>query len=516
MIGSWVPFRGQGQPPVNARINWRHPLAQHLRGFWLANNPGAHHLFNYAQNKPDAVYSAAAPFIVASPTGDIAHKHQSGSSRYMQVPNVVGGPLDITGAISVAGSWRKASGTSGGRNPILTKGGTTGNGYALDATDDGSGLRWWMNGAGINPAFTPAANTDYIFCGTFAGGTGGRAAVYSNGALIGSGTANNPIATTVSLQFAKRDIDSSPLGSIDRHCKWYAVWARALTAAEVALLSAQPYCMFEVLQPVTATVAAAGAVTHTATGALAGAGSSIVGSATHLTLHTGSGSLQGQGASVVGSATHLTLHTATGVLAGAGSAIVGAAEHTSASGSHDASGALQGAGASVVGSATHLTLHTATGTLQGAGSAVVGAASHLTLHTASGTLQGEGSAVVSIATHSGQGAQSTETFTGGWPTFGRVRSKEEIDDERRRLGILPPKVVKDIERVTKAVTKADPKADRETLQKAATKRLEREIGQAKAAQEQYRQLLSLELERLEYERQEEEAIAMTMIYLLAA
>lgn len=93
----------------------------------------------------------------------------------------------------------------------------------------------------------------------------------------------------------------------------------------------------------------AGAVSHDATGALVGQGSSVVGTARLYRVHTSSGSLTGQGSSVSGVALRYRVHVSTGSLTGQGSIVNGSGAHTVPAGSHNATGALTGQGSVIDG-----------------------------------------------------------------------------------------------------------------------------------------------------------------------
>lgn len=138
----------------------------------------------------------------------------------------------------------------------------------------------------------------------------------------------------------------------------------------------------------------AGPVTHATSGVLAGPGSSVVGSAAHLSLHATSGTLTGQLGSIAGSASNFTVHATSGVLAGQTATIVGAADRQSGVVNHVTSGVLAGQGSTVVGAAQHKALHTTTGVLAGPGTTVVGTATRFRAHPSSGVLTGQNAILV--------------------------------------------------------------------------------------------------------------------------
>lgn len=245
-----------------------------------------------------------------------------------------------------------------------------------------------------------------------------------------------------------------------------------LTSAEFWALSQNPWQLFESARRAVFFAAPAGGTTHTTTGVLTGPGSTVDGTAAHLTLHattgvltgagstvvgaalhphTSTGDLVGPGSSIVGAAVHPHVttgdlvgtgstvagtavhpHTTTGVLTGAGSEIAGVAEH-STPGAHATDGALTGAGSTVSGTAAHLGLHATTGALVGPGSAINGTAERLALHATDGILVGAGAVVVGAAAHSTSGATAHDTsgsLVGSGSTLAGLAG-------RNRTGSLP-------------------------------------------------------------------------------
>ncbi len=177
-----------------------------------------------------------------------------------------------------------------------------------------------------------------------------------------------------------------------------------LTPAQQRDFSLNPWLLFE---PQTRTIfvdqAGAGAATHTTTGALTGPGTTVAGTAAHLTLHTTTGALTGPGATAAGTADHLTLHTTTGALTGQSATVAGTSVHTPLG--HATTGVLTGQGAVVAGTAAHQ--HATTGVLTGPGATVAGTATHFALHTTTGVLTGPGAVVDGTAVHTGAASHDT-------------------------------------------------------------------------------------------------------------
>jgi hypothetical protein len=240
----------------------------------------------------------------------------------------------------------------------------------------------------------------------------------------------------------------------------------AISDADAAELARNPWQVLE--RRIWVPVSAGGATTHDTTGALTGAGSTVAGTASNFTPHATSGALTGPGAAVVGSAAHIAVHGTSGALTGPGSSIAGSsartrahptsgaltgpgsvvdgtADHAVPGGTHDTSGALTGPGSSVVGSAAHIAKHATTGVLVGPGAVVDGTAARVAAavtHDTSGALVGPGAVVGGQA----RGPEPDPQIIGGggWLPKLKRRTKKELDEERRKLGILPPEVVEEV------------------------------------------------------------------------
>jgi hypothetical protein len=264
---------------------------------------------------------------------------------------------------------------------------------------------------------------------------------YHNGALLGTtlqyngGGSGAAVASTNGLRIGSR---------VDNAIGWpgdiylFAVWSRVLSAAEHRNLADNPWQLFAPQTTWVPVSAGGGASTHDTTGALAGAGSAIAGSAAHIVIHGTSGALTGQGSSVVGSAArtrahptsgaltgpgsvvdgaavHNTVHPTSGALVGPGSEIDGAADHVVPGGTHDTTGALTGQGAVIAGTAAHVAIHGTTGVLVGAGAVLDGAAERVgaaVSHDTTGALVGMGAAIVGAASWVAFGPEALGSLVG--------------------------------------------------------------------------------------------------------
>ena len=147
-------------------------------------------------------------------------------------------------------------------------------------------------------------------------------------------------------------------------------------------------------------VGTAGPTTHTTTGALAGQGSAIVGSAARVggaVTHATTGVLTGSGSAVAGAAARTRAHPTTGALTGQSSALAGSARHNIP---HPTTGTLTGPGSSLAGASARTRTHPTTGTLTGPASALTGSAARTRVHATSGALTAGVATIVGIAARS--------------------------------------------------------------------------------------------------------------------
>lgn len=236
-----------------------------------------------------------------------------------------------------------------------------------------------------------------VIVGTY---DGANLRCYKNGTLIGT------LACTGNLTYPNNSDRGPAIGNFYNYTAsarsfngavyLASLWERALTPTEVFAFASNPWQIVSAPARKLWLMGASG-VTHTTSGAVSGAGATVAGTATHLTLHTTSGVATGGGATVAGAATHKTPHTTTGDVAGGGATVAGTAAHKTL---HTTSGTVAGAGATVAGAATHP--HTTTGAVTGGGATVAGASDHITpggIHATIGDVAGGGATVTGTATH---------------------------------------------------------------------------------------------------------------------
>lgn len=130
-------------------------------------------------------------------------------------------------------------------------------------------------------------------------------------------------------------------------------------------------------------------VTHSASGVLAGQGSTVDGTAAHNKPHPTSGSLSGQGAAINGASAHIALHSASGSLSGQGSSINAAANRFR---EFEASGTLSGQSSIIDGDSNRFRQFSASGDLPGQTASISASAereSGFVTHDVSGSLVGQ-------------------------------------------------------------------------------------------------------------------------------
>jgi len=334
--------------------------------------------------------------------------------------------------------WDKDSNTTGHFGAGANPGGTGRSIISFNSTDPCN--IYWLGAANDADSLVKfQVNTVQHIFAVKTASTGGPIIFYRNGQQIASVLLGNFATAATELSFYLGGGHASRGATLNGVISKAAVYTTALTAAEIAALTSNPWQVFEPIKRAVFFVGAAAGTTHTTTGVLTGPGSTVAGTAAHQ--HATTGALTGPGAAVAGTAAHLTLHTTTGALTGAGStvtgtavhphtttgvltgagatvtgaavhphttagaltgagsAVTGAADHAVPGGVHPTDGVLTGPGSTVAGTAAHLTLHTSAGALTGVGASVNGTATRLALHTTSGILVGPGSTVAGTATH---------------------------------------------------------------------------------------------------------------------
>ena len=201
----------------------------------------------------------------------------------------------------------------------------------------------------------------------------GRLRVALNGVLTSATSVRSTTHTNIQLG---RWGETGTTGNTDLHYQSLFLLSGAECLDDAFLTSVSRQLPWSLFAPRTiwVPVSAGGAATHATTGALAGAGAAVAGTAAHIAKHATTGALAGAGAAIDGTAARTRAHASDGILAGSGGVIDGTAARVTPSGEHATSGALAGAGAAVSGTAAHIATHQTSGALVGGGAVVDGAA----------------------------------------------------------------------------------------------------------------------------------------------
>lgn len=229
MAAPGIGDRRRLTPPVTARVNWSHPLAQGLR-FWANPAAGADIVRGY----PGTISGGASP----SSRGGIEFSDASGQITYGQANG---------GLLSSGSEWSAVvqfnMGTLADKWFIGKRQGfSPGNSeFGFGTGGGGSSANVQRKDGFVNIAGVFSANTSYIAGASISAST---VNIYTNGNLAGSAASDmradtGPTATLSVGRRADEGGDGFTTGSI----QWAAVWARALSAAEMAQVYADPFCM---------------------------------------------------------------------------------------------------------------------------------------------------------------------------------------------------------------------------------------------------------------------------------
>ena len=389
------PRRTQ-QPQSAATVNWGNPFSLGLEVLQSGRT-----YYRSAKTQTLSIV-AGSPVIGASSQGS-GPQFSSGAQRLELdsvgvLTNSQGFTIEVlcvfTAAPSLAGFFCAPSdGANGsGRGLIAFAGGNSRNIYFWgNAGDLSAGVDWRVDGS-----------PQHVFV-TSAAGSGSAMTFYRDGLVIATGTTPTIATRSAVGNWALGDTgqgwNSVPTGTIVKS----AFYRRALSAAEIASLSVNPWQIFA---PPARRLWVAGGTAHATTGALTGPGSGVAGAAARTRNHPATGILAGPGSTIAGAAIHQLLHTTTGALTGPGSAVAGAAARTR---NHPTTGVLAGAGSTVSGTAARFALHTTTGALTGPGSTAAGSAARVRAFATSGALTGPGSTIAGSAARAGSAVSHATT-----------------------------------------------------------------------------------------------------------
>ena len=188
------------------------------------------------------------------PHGQSLHFAGSGDSR---VDWSDSGVLDdLTGSLSTLVIWKRDSG--GGFRMLVTKrSATNNNSLELDFNADTPTFRWLFYGGGaervISSSTVPAVGTYNITVATRV--LGGAMVLYNNGVEVAAGSfTQTPSNPSVNLNLGVfNNINNEFVGEIALFC----LWKRALTSGEALAVSRDPFGMFRMWRPLSASVISA-------------------------------------------------------------------------------------------------------------------------------------------------------------------------------------------------------------------------------------------------------------------
>jgi Concanavalin A-like lectin/glucanases superfamily len=244
---------GDKKPGPWAKIDGGHPLARGLASAWLFNDarPGqTHDLVTGTGWTPNSGYAAGfgnAPTVAAGPFGAPAFHWRGASDNGISPDSNT--PFQQTSITVLAWARRTASQQSTIFSTCFQSGASKG--WAFGISDSSANVVKWYTANGSttdtrSSSFALANNTWYQCVGTFDDASGAKK-LYVDGKQEDSTTWSNHIeysgTTAVFGALVPTGTNQVYTGDLDH----FLVWNRALSAAEVQLLYAQPFAF--VAQP---------------------------------------------------------------------------------------------------------------------------------------------------------------------------------------------------------------------------------------------------------------------------
>jgi hypothetical protein len=231
--GGW----GQQKPPAGTLLDRGHSLAVGLADFWALNEAAGQSVRSATGLSAGSLVNAKwansrfGPAVLNSATGCV---DCGGNFRPSGVGNLT---LFALVYPTTGGTTRGVIGNSqGGGNTTERCALYTWNSYLIFLAGDGTAYDYIVFGAGT--ILDNVWNSIALIWQP-----DGRVTLYNNAAVVGSGTITRPLATSTAswkLGRAQNEATYALPGLIA--CA--GLWRRALSAAEVALLHREPYCMF--------------------------------------------------------------------------------------------------------------------------------------------------------------------------------------------------------------------------------------------------------------------------------
>jgi len=226
------------KPPPSARLIRGHRLAQGLVGAWTMAENGGLQVFDLSGNGNEGIIVAGAPWIPAKFGSGLSFI--DASNQYVNM----GTKSTLQPQIVTVVCWFKIDDDPSGSFSGLVATGAANNGYMLVHVKTGGKIRFYVRDATWQYAESNSAVTKGIWYNAIGTYDGTNVLLYINEVLqttTDTATSINYGASITTLgRYAVSGSDDLT-GCIDNA----SVYARALSASEVAELYWKPFCMFE-------------------------------------------------------------------------------------------------------------------------------------------------------------------------------------------------------------------------------------------------------------------------------
>lgn len=214
--------RERWAPDLTSRINWAHPLAQGLTAFVI---PALR--FDFATNSAVTPTSGAGGTLTPGVTG-MSYAPAAGSGNDILLGNQRN---MMTTAATIA---CQAQSTNNAGDYAFFAGERSNNKALIIQKNNVTSARFALWNADID--FTTDFRLSPVLVGTVVGSS---QIAYNNGSQGATGTGSRTVPSTPAYSVAG-NTNAPFTGNV----MWGALWNRALSASEVAMLSADPFCMF--------------------------------------------------------------------------------------------------------------------------------------------------------------------------------------------------------------------------------------------------------------------------------
>lgn len=229
----------QRRPLRNVRVNWSHPLAKGLLGWWNFDEAGGVNAIDVTQGRVLAWQSPGFPDWIATPYGAGVKGANANTQTMANTDLVI--PTGDTTIICIA------TVPSSGNNGLFCSNGTNGSTDTCGAFLPFSGTNYFDFGgnSGSNRvSYTPTSTGDWRHIAYTAGSSG--MAIYEDGvSKVSSGTAVTRTNTAGSgINLFAYPVNPSASNAGGSHIALFAIWSRILSAGEINWHRADPYAIF--------------------------------------------------------------------------------------------------------------------------------------------------------------------------------------------------------------------------------------------------------------------------------